>query len=341
MAGILGYGVYIPRYRLKKEEPIKVWGGGERGEKSVCGTDEDVVTMAVEAAEKAIKHSGIQPSKIGSIHIGTSSSPYIENYLSTIIAEIFELNPKASMVDHSGSLNACATALLGCMDAINSKRIDYGLVIGTENRAAAPGSEGEVSFGAGAVALVVGKDGGIVHIEDVNSHYTVITDRWRSISDSHVSNYFDNRFDREQGYEKHTLEATTGLLEKLGKKCGDYSYMIFQQPDTKMPASVAKKLGVTKEQIALGTIYPFFGDLGSCSVFAGLAAVLGKAKAGERILLVSYGSGISSAISILVDGEIERKKGKAFPIERYVEKKEYIDYATYLKMTQTIKRAPY
>jgi 3-hydroxy-3-methylglutaryl CoA synthase len=231
--------------------------------------------------------------------------------------------------------------LLGCMDAINAKRIDYGLIIGAENRTAAPGSEGEVSFGAGAVALVMGKDGSLAHIEEVNSYSTVITDRWRAVSDSYVSNYFDNRFDREQGYEKHTLEAANGLLEKLGRKCDDYSYMIFQQPDLKLPASVAKKLGARKEQIASGTIYPFFGDLGSCSAFAGLAAVLGRAKAGERILLVSYGSGNSSAMSIVVDGEIDKKRDNAFPIERYVEKREYIDYATYLKMTERIKRAPY
>jgi hydroxymethylglutaryl-CoA synthase len=110
MVGILGYGVYIPRYRLKQEEPVKVWGGGERGEKSVCGTDEDVITMAVDAAEKAIKHSGIQPSKMGSIHMGTSSSPFLEKNLSTIIAEIFELDPNASTVDSMRGQQRCWAA---------------------------------------------------------------------------------------------------------------------------------------------------------------------------------------------------------------------------------------
>jgi hydroxymethylglutaryl-CoA synthase len=295
MVDILGYGVYIPKYRLKQEEPTKVWGGGARGEKSVCSTDEDIVTMAVEAAEKAIQHSGIEPSRIGSIHLGTSSSPYVENYISTIIAETLGVEPDASIVDHSGSLNVASTALQSCMDAINSKRIDYGLVIGTENRVAAPGSEGEVSFGAGAAAFVVGNNGNIAGIEGISTHSTLMIDRWRSVSDSHVSNYFDYRFARKEGYEKHTIEAINGLFEELGKKCDDFSHVVLQQPDLRLPASVAKKIGANKEQMSIGMIYPFFGDLGSCSVFVGLVAILDKARPKERILLVSYGSGSSSA----------------------------------------------
>ena len=341
MVGILGYGVYIPRYRLKQEDPTKVWGGGARGEKSVCGTDEDIITMAVEAADKAIKHSGIDPSKIGSIHMGTSSSPYVEGYLSTIIGETLGLDPGTSMIDYSGSLNVVATALLGCMDAINGKRISHGLVIGTEDRKAAPGSEGETSFGAGAAALVVGNNGNIAEIEGINTYSTLLTDRWRAVSDGNVSNYFDYRFAREEGYEKHTVEATKRLLEKSGRKPGDFAHVVFQQPDLRLPSSLAKKLGANKEQMTLGTVYPYFGDLGSCSVFVGLAAVLEKAKAGERILLVCYGSGSSSALSILVNDEIEKKRTNAFQMENYISRKESIDYTTYLKMNETLQRAPY
>ncbi len=62
MVGIVGYGVYIPRYRIKTEEIAGVWG--EDGpamasglgvfEKSVPGPDEDVATISTEAARNAI-----------------------------------------------------------------------------------------------------------------------------------------------------------------------------------------------------------------------------------------------------------------------------------------------
>ena len=55
--GIVGYGAYIPRYRLPATEVSRIWTGGVGGvpvkEKAVAGLDEDVVTMSVEAAEMA------------------------------------------------------------------------------------------------------------------------------------------------------------------------------------------------------------------------------------------------------------------------------------------------
>ncbi len=58
MAGIVGYGAYIPRNRIKVEEIAKVWGADapsyKKGlllrEKSVPSPDQDTITMSVEAA---------------------------------------------------------------------------------------------------------------------------------------------------------------------------------------------------------------------------------------------------------------------------------------------------
>ena len=59
MAGIVGYGAYIPRNRIKVEEIAKVWGADapsyKKGlmleEKSVPAPDQDTITMSVEARE--------------------------------------------------------------------------------------------------------------------------------------------------------------------------------------------------------------------------------------------------------------------------------------------------
>src|SRR5690554_7785829 len=54
--GIVGYGAYLPRYRLPAAEIARVWTGGMGGapikEKSVPGLDEDVVTMSIERSEE-------------------------------------------------------------------------------------------------------------------------------------------------------------------------------------------------------------------------------------------------------------------------------------------------
>ena len=338
MVGIIGYGVYIPKYRIKGEEIGKVWGGG-KGEKSVCAADEDIITMAIEAAEKAIEQAAIEPTGVDAIHIGTSSSPYIEKYVSPIIAETLRLPLDATMVDYCGSLNSTAMALLGCIDAIEAKRIKCGIVVGAENRAAATGSEGEVSFGAGAAAFIIGTEVPIADIEATHSYSTLFTDRWRASSDSFVSDYFDYRFAREYGYEKHIVEAAKGLMEKLGRKSEDFSYVVFPQPDARLPVMAARELGINRDQLEMGTVVPFFGDLGSCSSFVGLAAILDKAKPGERILVASYGSGSGMAISLVVREGIEKKRKSSTPVEKYQRQKKYLDYPTYLKSVGAIKRS--
>ena len=56
--GIVGYGAYIPRYRLPGKEVARIWTKGLSGspitEKAVAGLDEDVTTMSIEAARNAV-----------------------------------------------------------------------------------------------------------------------------------------------------------------------------------------------------------------------------------------------------------------------------------------------
>ena len=79
MAGIVGYGAYIPRNRITTEEIAKQWGKDpaaiKRGllleEKSVPGPDEDTITISVAAARDAIARARIDPQRIGAVYIGS------------------------------------------------------------------------------------------------------------------------------------------------------------------------------------------------------------------------------------------------------------------------------
>ena len=89
--GIVGYGVYLPRYRIKTEEYVKAWGSlsamaaGIR-EKTVPGYDEDVATMAIEASRNAVLHADIKPEAIHAVYLGTTCGPYVEKASSISIA---------------------------------------------------------------------------------------------------------------------------------------------------------------------------------------------------------------------------------------------------------------
>ena len=62
MAGITGYGAYVPRHRIKVEEIAKVWGADapsyKKGlllyEKSVPSPDQDTITMLVASTDMVI-----------------------------------------------------------------------------------------------------------------------------------------------------------------------------------------------------------------------------------------------------------------------------------------------
>ena len=78
--GIVGYGAYVPRYRLAAQEINRLWHGGEDAvpitEKSVPGPDEDTVTMSIEAARNALARAGIDPGEIRAVWVGSESHPY-------------------------------------------------------------------------------------------------------------------------------------------------------------------------------------------------------------------------------------------------------------------------
>ena len=89
--GIVGYGAFVPRYRLPASEVSRVWKGGQGGtpvkEKSVPGPDEDVVTMSIEAARSALARAGLaDPALIRAVWVGSESHPYAVKPTSTIVA---------------------------------------------------------------------------------------------------------------------------------------------------------------------------------------------------------------------------------------------------------------
>ena len=64
----------------------------------------------------------------------------------------------------------------------------------------------------------------------------------------------------------------------------------------------------------------------------GLASVLDVAKAGEKILVTSYGSGAGSdSFALEVKDAIDSKRGNVTPVKKYVDRKKYLSYGEYLK----------
>jgi hydroxymethylglutaryl-CoA synthase len=92
-------------------------------------------------------------------------------------------------------------------------------------------------------------------------------------------------------------------------------------------------LGFTPEQIKTGLLVPMIGNTYSGAAIIGLTAILDEAKPGDRILMVSYGSGAGSdAMVFKVTDLIGERREMALSTTDYIERRTEIDYAEYVRM---------
>ena len=78
--------------------------------------------------------------------------------------------------------------------------------------------------------------------------------------------------------------------------------------------------------------HALIGNTYAGASIVGLTAVLDEAKAGDRILLVSFGSGAGSdAMDITVTDALAERRGKALSTKDYVDRRTEIDYANYAR----------
>lgn len=344
MVGIVGYGAYIPRYRIKVEEIARIWGedpesiknGLRVAEKAVPNIDEDAATIAVEAARNALRMARIDPKRIGAIYVGSESHPYAVKPTGTVVAEAIEATPCLMVADYEFACKAGTAGIQNCMGLVSSGMVEYGLAIGADTAQGAPGDALEFTAAAGGAAYIIGMEDTIADFEGTYSYTTDTPDFWRREGQAYPRH--GGRFTGSPAYFKHVQNATKGLLEKLGLKPEDFRYAVFHQPNGKFPRAVAEVLGFTQEQIKDGMLVDRIGNTYSGSSPLGLARVLDVAEAGDRILLTSFGSGAGSdSFSIVAKEAIEGKRGRAPPVERYTEGGKYIDYATYIKLRRKIK----
>jgi hydroxymethylglutaryl-CoA synthase len=340
-AGIVSYGGYVPRYRIRTEEIARVWGddadaveGGLRvGSKSVPDEDEDTATISVEAARRALDRTSVDGDGIGAIYVGSESHPYAVKPTATIVGAAVGATPLMTAADMEFACKAGTAGIQAVLGLVESGRIDNGMAIGADVSQGAPGDALEYSAAAGGAAFVVGDENVVAEIEDTVSYTSDTPDFWRREGERYPQH--GERFTGKPAYFKHTEGASNELLDRLDASPDDYDHAVFHQPNGKFPARVAESLGFDEEQYATGLLAPDIGNTYSGASLLGLVAVLDEAEAGERIFFVSFGSGAGSdAFSLTVRDGIEEKRTG---LRETLEDVEYVDYAQYAKHKGKIK----
>lgn len=344
MTGIVGWGSYVPAYRIKTSTIAQQWGADpatmENGllikEKTVPGRDEDTITIAVAAAKNALKRAGIDPQKIGAVYIGSESHPYAVKPSGTVLIDALGIGPHVHVADFEFACKAGAEAMFVSYSHVKSGNMEYAMGIGADTSQGAPGDALEYSASAGGSAFIFGNDDVAANLLFQHSFTSDTPDFWRR-EYQHYPRH-GGRFTGDPAYFKHILGCGYALLEKSGMKASDFAYGVFHMPNGKFPLKAGKTLGFTNEQMMQGWVVNTMGNTYSGSSPTGLAACLDVMKPGEKVFMVSFGSGAGSDGFIFeATNRITAKQNLAPKTREILDgKKIYLDYGKYVAYRKKI-----
>jgi len=344
MVGIVGYGSYVPSFRIKVEDIAHQWGEEPEPvknglivyEKTVPGRDEDTITISVQAARYAIQRAGIDPALIGAVYIGSESHPYAVKPSGTVLIDALGIGPDVHVADYEFACKAGTEAMYVAMNHVRSGEMPYAMGIGADTSQGAPGDALEYTASAGGSAFVMGSEGVVAECEATFSYTSDTADFWRREGREYPMH--GGRFTGEPAYFRHVLGAARGLMERTGSAVDDFDWGVFHMPNGKFPLRAATKLGFSKEQIEPGWVVRWIGNTYSGSSPCGLSATLDAAAPGDRILMVSFGSGAGSDAFIWkVTDQIEEVRDRAPRFKDLVERrKTYLDYGRYASFRRKI-----
>ena len=331
MVGITSYGAYIPWYRMNRKLIFEQLGwfnpanaAHARGEKAVANYDEDAITMAVAAALDCLQQR--DRNCIDGFFLASTSMPFGERQNAVIASDGLDCKAGVRTADFSGSTRAGTTALLSALDATTDETTL--MICAGENRPAKPGSAQEHTYGDGAAAFLTGSNDIIAAFKGSFSVSHDFIDYRRTSTEKFIHGW-EERWIREEGYSKIIPEAVNGLIKKYDLEVADFSKIIVACPVTGALKGIAKKIGAAPEQLQDNMIANV-GDTGSAMALMMFVAALEEAKPGDKIMVVSYGSGSDALYFEVTDKIEEAKKGKKAITGHLADRNDINVYGKYL-----------
>jgi len=317
--GILAYGAYVPRLRLRRETiaDALAWNNPglkaqAKGERSICAWDEDSLTMAVEAARDCRLDDLDVPE---SLVLASTTFPFADRDNAAVVTEALDLPETINTLDVSSSQRAGTSALANALNAATGSS----LLIASECRETQPASPLEMQTGHGAAAMLVGE--GKQLLAHCLGHRAVsrdLVDHYRSQS-SRFDYALEDRWVRDEGFFKIIPETVSALLADI----------IIPAP-VRVAKRLCKMLSLNDEGLADG-LAANCGHTGAAHPLLLLAATLEQAAAGARILLVGFGQG-ADAMLFETTKQIEKyqpRLGVSGHLQRRHEETKYVRYLSH------------
>src|SRR4030042_5257474 len=120
----------------------------------------------------------------------------------------------------------------------DAKRV---MVVASDCRLPAPKSESETTFGDGSAAFLIGDSDVAVSIEGSYTLSSEFYDVWRKEKDTYPMAWED-RFIREEGYEKILPQAARTLMKNYGVTPKAFTKAIYYAHDARTLGTLARPL---------------------------------------------------------------------------------------------------
>jgi 3-hydroxy-3-methylglutaryl CoA synthase len=288
--GITAWGAYVPRLRLERGAiaATHAWlvpslKGMAKGRRAYCCWDEDVVTMAVEAARVCLGKR--DRAKIRQIHLASTTAPSADLQSSAIASVALRLGPNVRSLDFGGSQRAAVSALGLALRSTEQPT----LIIGSERPRARPGSVQEMQYGAAAAAFLVGDEQVAAELLGSASFTTLFVDHFRAAGAAY-DYFWEERWIRDEGYLKIGVEAVVRALNDAHVEAADVSKFVFPSPFKGIADAIAKAAGLPAAAVA-DPLDAHAGFAGTAQSLLMLANTLDDASPGEVVVAAGFGQG--------------------------------------------------
>lgn len=318
---ILSYGVALPSLRLPTEAYRAAWGfcaasGLKR--KAFCAYDEDVMTLAMAAAEAAYARLGTTPEALpfDALFVGATTLPYEEKPSSAVLVTGLSGIKAVRVVELRGSTQSGLQALAAANEYCRANPGKVALAIAADAPAAPADAPYEHATAAGAAAFIVGQGDGVAAITgDAAVCLDTLGDRFRRRGEAAMSDL-----------ELRTRAEAQGIAALARTEIGQGSAHLACGLAPRAAASAAKAFACA----AVDAVFPELGDAGSASAAIALADTLDRAAAGDTILALATGAG-AFGLTLQARPALESRRGATGTVADALQAGRSVDYMAYLR----------
>lgn len=280
-------------------DPNKYTIGIGQDRQAVVPPTQDIVTLGARAAKKLLTPDVTR--RLSTIIVATESGIDNSKASAIYIKHLLGLDDYIRAVELKEACYSGTAAIQFARGLVALNPQETVLVIAADIARYGLNTPGEVTQGAGAVAMLISADPHVLAIEPTSVSYSRdLMDFWRPLYATEA--IVDGKYSTGVyvDFFKNTL---TRYLQRTGHRLDDFAGIAFHLPFTKMGKkglegvlqdrddAVADRL---RDQLTASQVYcRQVGNLYTGSLYLGLMSLLqnGQVKPGDRLGLFSYGSG--------------------------------------------------